>query len=166
MNAVPVKIIEPGAPVWQFENGLPFQASATTVPIVLVDMADMKVHDDRLQCRRAKAYLSGEVTQPAEGCSSYRKARNGSGGGTCGGTGHAKPCLFDLPLTDPAWTAIGEALQVDLYDLRGQCSVCGEPFTARQWEDRHSDEKGGDCHADCCPTCNLAENLVTLLDDE
>lgn len=33
------------------------------------------------------------------------------------------------------------------------CSVCGEPFTPAEWEDRHSDDDGEDCHERCCPIC-------------
>ena len=36
----------------------------------------------------------------------------------------------------------------------GVCSVCGEPFTDDEWDARHSDEHGGDCHDLCCPACN------------
>lgn len=34
------------------------------------------------------------------------------------------------------------------------CSVCGKTFTDKEWEERHSDEEGEDCHAECCPICH------------
>ena len=43
------------------------------------------------------------------------------------------------------------------------CTVCGEPFTAAEWDDRHELHEPGckrqmcdcdlPCHARCCPTC-------------
>lgn len=35
-----------------------------------------------------------------------------------------------------------------------RCSQCNEPFTIDEWDDRHTDYEGGDCHAKCCPECN------------
>jgi hypothetical protein len=34
------------------------------------------------------------------------------------------------------------------------CSVCGKLFTADEWEERHEDDDGEDCHEQCCPGCN------------
>lgn len=43
------------------------------------------------------------------------------------------------------------------------CSVCGEPFADEdEWDDRHTDDDGGDCHADCCPACNAESRDVRL----
>ena len=38
------------------------------------------------------------------------------------------------------------------------CSVCRQPFTAKSWEDRHTNPFDGesDCHRRCCP-CYKAE---------
>lgn len=36
---------------------------------------------------------------------------------------------------------------------RQQCSQCNEPFSIEEWDDRHTDDDGGDCHARCCPLC-------------
>lgn len=33
---------------------------------------------------------------------------------------------------------------------RGLCVACGNPFTERDWEHRHSDEDGFDIHYQCC----------------
>jgi hypothetical protein len=41
-----------------------------------------------------------------------------------------------------------------------RCAVCRRPFTAAEWEDRHSDSDGPDVHAHCCPVC--IEPLVLL----
>ncbi len=38
-----------------------------------------------------------------------------------------------------------------------RCSQCGEPFSLDEWEDRHTDDEGGDCHAECCPVCKAEE---------
>jgi len=35
-----------------------------------------------------------------------------------------------------------------------RCSVCHETFTDDEWDDRHSDEDGLDCHERCCPYCH------------
>lgn len=37
-------------------------------------------------------------------------------------------------------------------DRSERCEVCGEPFTADQWEDRHTTEDGP-VHAACCVEC-------------
>ena len=37
-----------------------------------------------------------------------------------------------------------------------RCSVCGKGFTEESWNDRHTDDEGGDCHPKCCtfsPEC-------------
>lgn len=36
-----------------------------------------------------------------------------------------------------------------------RCSICFQPFTSRQWEDRHTSLDGEDCHGGCCdhPDC-------------
>lgn len=34
------------------------------------------------------------------------------------------------------------------------CSRCLQPFTAEEWEARHTDPANGeDCHERCCPRC-------------
>ena len=35
-----------------------------------------------------------------------------------------------------------------------RCSQCNEPFSVDEWEDRHTDADGDDCHAECCPVCH------------
>ena len=52
---------------------------------------------------------------------------------------------------------------IALYDLESvkrednDCSMCGEPFTKEEWDERHSDSSGGDCHAECCDVCAAEE---------
>ena len=43
------------------------------------------------------------------------------------------------------------------------CNVCRLPFTEQEWEDRHSDDRGEDCHADCCPFCGTEDRLGNLI---
>lgn len=38
-----------------------------------------------------------------------------------------------------------------------RCSVCHEPFDGEEWDKRHSDEDGEDCHERCCPVCAAEE---------
>ncbi len=33
------------------------------------------------------------------------------------------------------------------------CEVCGDGFTAAEWDDRHTGVDGGDVHAGCCGQC-------------
>ena len=44
--------------------------------------------------------------------------------------------------------------------LTTRCSVCHEFFTEDEWDDRHSDEDGEDCHERCCPVCAAEEEEV------
>lgn len=54
------------------------------------------------------------------------------------------------------------------------CSVCGKPFSAEEWEDRHENHQPfctGDCcdcdlptHADCCP-CVFCDHEEDIEDD-
>jgi hypothetical protein len=41
-----------------------------------------------------------------------------------------------------------------------RCSVCHEVFTAPEWEERHEDEDGLDCHEECCPICKKIDTAV------
>ena len=45
------------------------------------------------------------------------------------------------------------------------CTVCDKPFaTEEEYDDRHDDGEGGDCHVACCPVCisPFAMTLVTV----
>lgn len=39
-----------------------------------------------------------------------------------------------------------------------RCSICGEPFESwADWNDRHTDSRGEDCHPWCCDICRETE---------
>jgi DNA-directed RNA polymerase subunit RPC12/RpoP len=33
------------------------------------------------------------------------------------------------------------------------CDVCGKPFAAEEWEERHWGDEGEEYHEACCPIC-------------
>lgn len=37
--------------------------------------------------------------------------------------------------------------------MYGECSMCSRPFSAQEWDNRHTLLDGEDCHEDCCPQC-------------
>ena len=73
------------------------------------------------------------------------------------------------PYTEDPFSEYGLTAQPDHNDQPGDlsreldwfmdeiCYVCNEPFTAREWDERHTVENIYDCHSYCCPECNSAD---------
>lgn len=51
-------------------------------------------------------------------------------------------------------------MSIDIVINKPECSVCRKSFLNEEdWENRHSDLEGEDCHSECCPVCEM-ENYV------
>jgi hypothetical protein len=50
--------------------------------------------------------------------------------------------------------------RIDDTRLTTRCSVCHGKFTPAEWDERHEDEDGLDCHEECCPICKAIDTAV------